>query len=165
MRNPGKTFEDDFKRSVPKDMYYLRLHDSATGFGQAADVRTTNVRFSLKSPYDAILCQKGRMVCVELKSVGGTSASFGETKNSVIKLRQIRELRKAEKEGSAVSYLVIHFRKYGETYTIRPKDFTSFLKGCKKKSVNRADCKAIGRLLPERSLRVHKRYDLSVLFS
>jgi recombination protein U len=160
MRNPGKTFEDDFKRSVPKDMYYLRLHDSATGFGS-----TTNVRFSLKSPYDAILCQKGQMVCVELKSVGGTSASFGETKNSVIKLRQIRELWKAEKEGSAISYLVIHFRKYGETYAIRPKDFTSFLKGCKKKSVNRADCKGMGRLLPERSLRVHKRYDLSVLFS
>lgn len=161
MRNPGKIFEDDFKRSVPKDMYYLRLHDSATGFYPESG----QVRFSLKSPYDAILCKKGRMVCVELKSVGGTSASFGETKNSVIKLRQIRELRKAEKEGSAVSYLVIHFRKYGETYAIRPKDFSSFLKGCKKKSVNRADCKGMGRLLPERSLRVHKRYDLSVLFS
>lgn len=52
-RNAGKVFEDDFKASVPDDVYFVRLHDAALGF----DVKHSTQRFSLKSPYDAILCK------------------------------------------------------------------------------------------------------------
>lgn len=174
MRNIGKLFEEDFKHSA-NGMYYLRLHDSATGFdfqnqGNDHSVRTRNgssgrtLRFSIKSPYDAVLCKNGQMCCVELKSVGGTSASFGDKDNNVIKLRQVKALLKAETDGHALSYLVIHFRKYGETYAIRPTTFLIFTKLCHKKSINRDDAKEIGKRIPERKLKVHYRYDLTVLF-
>lgn len=161
MRNIGKFFEEDFKHSA-NGMYYLRLHDSATGFRK--NDNPDGIRFSIKSPYDAILCKNGQMCCVELKSVGGTSASFGDKNNNVIKFRQVRALQKAETEGNALSYLIIHFRKYGETYAIRPTTFLTFTRLCHKKSINRNDARDIGRRIPERKLRVRKRYDLDSLF-
>lgn len=167
MKNIGKFFEEDFKHSA-NGMYYLRLHDSATGFDFSANDqendRSGRVRFSIKSPYDAVLCKNGQMCCVELKSVGGTSASFGDDRNNVIKLRQVKALLKAETDGHALSYLIIHFRKYGETYAIRPATFLIFTKLCHKKSINRNDAKEIGKRIPERKLKVHYRYDLTVLF-
>lgn len=163
MRNIGKLFEEDFKHSA-NGMYYLRLHDSATGFDFQNQENDHRVRFSIKSPYDAVLCKNGQMCCVELKSVGGTSASFGDKDNNVIKLRQVKSLLKAETDGHALSYLVIHFRKYGETYAIRPTTFLIFTKLCHKKSINRDDAKEIGKRIPERKLKVHYRYDLTVLF-
>ncbi len=71
-KNPGKVFEDEFRDSVPKDAYFLRLHDSATGF----DVEKSAQRFSPKSPYDCIICREGQMWCFELKSTKGPSIQF-----------------------------------------------------------------------------------------
>lgn len=69
--NEGKRFENNFKKSVPKDAYYLRLHDSSIGF----DIENSTQRFALKSPFDCLLYRKGRMYCLELKTVkdGGIS--------------------------------------------------------------------------------------------
>ena len=55
--NAGKRFEQDFKASVPADVYYLRLHDSAIGF----DIEHSTQRFAIQSPYDVVLCRDSRM--------------------------------------------------------------------------------------------------------
>lgn len=157
MRNPGKLFEDDFKASVPKNTYYLRLHDSATGFSHPTDDR---VRFSMKSPYDAILCQNGQMICVELKSISTVSASFVGS-SPRIKIRQVKELQKAKKEGGARSYLVINFRKFHETYAIDPDDFLTWVSTCGRKSISITTARMLGIHLPEQKKRVRYRYDLT----
>lgn len=161
--NIGKSFEDDFKQSVPKDCYYLRLHDSATGFLNQEEKKT--VRFSLKSPYDVILCKDGKMTAVELKTVGGCSASFGTKSSDTIKLRQIEELLKAKEQGRAKAFLVIHFRRYGETYAIDPETFLKWTETCHRKSFPISAARTLGIRLPERKLKVHFRYDLTPLIS
>ena len=160
MRNQGKLFEDDFKASVPDNVYYPRLHDSATGFTDPTTEHTKEIRFSLKSPYDAILCTEGRMIAVELKSIGTTSASF-LGKSPCIKLRQVEELQKAKHFGGARAYLVVNFRKYEETYAIDPDAFLDWTKDCNRKSLPVAAARELGIRLPERNLKVHRRYFLA----
>lgn len=155
--NPGKQFEDDFKKSVPKEVYYLRLHDSAIGF----DIENSTQRFALQSPYDVVLCNKGRMYALELKSTKDKSFSFSG-KTPKIKPRQVDELIKAE-NSNAIAGLVLNFREQVETYFIKASEFKNFMEMSSKKSINIAEVRKIGTLLPCRKLQVHYRYDLDVL--
>lgn len=156
-KNPGKVFEDDFKASVPKDVYFLRLHDSALGF----DVDHSTQRFSLKSPYDSILCKNGQMYAFELKSHKGKTLGFCG-KNAPIKRRQIENLVKAGDSG-AVAGIIINFRDYEETYYIDAKTFFGFMDTCGKKSVNIEDARTMGIRIPEHRKITHSTYDLDVI--
>lgn len=156
--NPGKQFEEDFKKSIPADTYYLRLHDSSIGF----DVEHSTQRFALKSPYDIVLCRNGQMYSLEQKSNKEKSMSFGDNKNARIKTAQVQNLLKAEQAG-AVAGLVLNFRTYEQTYFVKASDFDMFMRTSGKKSINMADASRIGVLIPCRRLKVHYRYDISVI--
>lgn len=158
MLNPGKQFEEDFKKSVPPDVYYLRLHDSSIGF----DIENSTQRFALKSPYDVVLCKNGQMYAIEQKSNKEKSMSFGDGKSARIKTAQVDNLIKAELAG-AIAGLVLNFRTYEETYFIKASIFKEFMATCGKKSINIDDSRRIGILLPSRKLKLHSRYDLEPL--
>jgi recombination protein U len=164
MKNQGKLFEEDFKASVPKNVYYLRLHDPATSFlSNQTDSDHKTMRFSLKNPYDAVLCKNGQMYCVELKTVGGASASFfGKT--PVIKVRQVESLLSAKQKGGARAYLVIRFRRFQETYAIEPERFLAWMCQTNRKSLPISTARSIGIRLPEKKRRTRFRFDLSPLF-
>ena len=155
--NPGKQFEENFKKSVPEDTYYLRLPDSSIGF----DIEHSTQRFALKSPYDAILYRRGRMYCLELKSVGKGAISY-EGSSPKIKEHQIQELIKAAQYG-IVSGLVCNFRNTENTYFLPIANFEFLRCKSKKKSFNENDIKGLSVLIPHRKLRVNYRYDLTVL--
>jgi len=165
MKNVGKQFEDDFKASIPSKVYHLKIPDAAGSFpyAQNDDVQDNNaqpmLRFSLKSPYDFILCQNGHMYALETKSSGTSSFSF-EGKSCNIKMWQVENLMKA-KESGATAGLVLNFRKYGETYFVDAGDFYKAAHSVPKKSLNINEIRPIGILLPERKLKVHYRYDLN----
>ncbi len=154
-QNPGKIFEEDFKNSVPKTAYYLRLHDSAIGF----DIEKSTQRFSLQSPYDCIICNHGQMWCFELKSTKEAYIAF-KGKTPKIKIRQINELIKAKTAG-AKSYLVINFRTYEKTFLIDPDDFMDFVDNTDKKSINIDEAEKIGIPLKSEKKRVRDRYDIT----
>lgn len=155
--NPGKQFEEDFKKSIPDDTYYLRLHDSSIGF----DIENSTQRFALKSPYDCLLYRKGKLYCLELKSVqkGGISYAGGNPK---IKEHQIKELIKAAQFG-IISGFICNFRDTGSTYFLPVAQFEFLRQTNTKKSFNEKDIKGIAIEIPHRKLRVNYRYDLSVL--
>ena len=46
--NIGKKFENNWKASMPNDIFYYRLKDQAQSFGGAS-----KLRFSLKNPCDS----------------------------------------------------------------------------------------------------------------
>lgn len=153
--NAGKVFEADFKASIPKDTYYLRLHDSASGFQRE---NNGPVRFALRSPYDAVLCRGGKMYAIELKTHRGTSVSFsGGT--PAIKDWQITELEKAEAAGAEAG-IVINFREKGHTVYIRASVFRHYMETAGRKSINVTDALKIGTEIQGHLLRTHYRYDL-----
>ena len=157
--NEGKRFEADFKASVPKDVYYLRLHDSTGAF----DVEHSQQRFALRSPYDVVLCRDGIMYCFELKTNGGKSMSFSGA-SPRIKQRQVDELLKAEAAG-AVAGLILNFRSTGETFFIHASDFKRFTESTARKSISIYDARKIGYFIPRRKLRVNYRYMLDTVLA
>ena len=156
--NQGKKFEQDFKNSVPGDVYYLRLHDSANGFDVEEMKEHTNQRFAAKSPYDVILCKDGKMMALELKSTGGSSV--GNITSS-----QEKELKKAGDKGVFAGF-VLNFRKTERTYFVPIKEYMELKEETKKKSINEKDISRIPHVvLPGKKLKVNYRYDLSELLA
>lgn len=144
-KNVGKKFEDNWKASVPDDVYFLRLHDSANSFNQDS----SKLRFSMKSPYDCQLFDgKSRtLYCLELKSAAGKSMSFernkGENKTANIKFHQIESLTKASQYDGIQAGFVMNFRFEDKdteiTYFQSIIDFNRMIKNIDKKSFNIID--------------------------
>lgn len=152
--NIGKVFEENFKKSVPEDTYYLRLHDSSIGF----DIENSTQRFALKSPYDCILFRNGRMYCLELKSVKKGSISYVGS-GPMIKDNQIKELIRASQYGCNAGF-ILNFRDTENTYYLPIAHFEFIRQQSSKKSMNENDVKQVSVLLPSRKLKVNYRYDL-----
>ena len=161
MANGGKQFEADFKDSIPKDVYCLRLTDSAIGF----DVAASTQRFAPKSPYDYVLYKKPMMYALELKSIGTTALSF-EGKTPTIKPHQLKNLRKAALH--CVAGFIINFRKSNNTYFLSIQAFDEITNYGMfgKKSISELDIVKSGKavIIPSRIKKVRSSYDLSELF-
>jgi penicillin-binding protein-related factor A (putative recombinase) len=157
--NAGKRFEADFRMSVPEGIYCKKLADAAIGF----DVAGSTQRFSPPSPFDFLLCRKGRMYALELKTTKESSFSYyGESAN--IKERQVEELLKAEMAG-AVAGFVLNFRTAEMTFLIPASVLKLFMETSGKKSINGMEVKKLGVMIPGKKLRVNYRYDLSALWA
>ena len=157
--NYGKLFENDIKKSVPDDFYYLRLKDSA-GFGSSSD---KNVRFTSHNPFDALLQGLWTLFTLELKSSEGTSFSFSQEpkKSAMIKYHQIIGLQEAGKHKGVVSGFLLNFRKTKHTYFLYIQDFIRFQDATDKKSLNEADVILNGGIIiDQRLLKTNYRYDI-----
>lgn len=154
MSNVGKTFEQQFKNSIPKGCYYLRLHDSALGF----DIKNSTQRFSLQSPFDCVLYYNSTMYTLELKSTKGTSFSF-DGASQMIKKHQIKELR-LSKTYDIISGFILNFRTTNHTYFLDIKDFDELISNLNKKSFNEKDIKDIAFLIEQKQLKVNNRFNL-----
>ena len=153
-RNAGKVFEDDFKASIPEEVYFLRLHDSSIGF----DIEHSTQRFSLKSPFDTILCYEGQMYAFELKSHRGKIISFHGSRAPIKRIQVVR-LTEASAAG-AIAGMILNFRDYEETYFIQADEFLHFMDTCGKKSVNLSDAREMGIRIPEQKKITHSSYDI-----
>ena len=145
--NEGKQFEKDFKASVLDSQFYLRLNDGG-GWSDAE-----NTRFTAKNLCDCVLFSKGTLYLAELKSHTGKSVPASC-------LKQVDPLCKIDMD-KVVPCFVVNFRDYSETYLIganRVKEELAI-----RKSLSLDTCRKLGTMIPQKKLRVHWRYDLSVL--
>lgn len=137
MKNGGKKFEQQWKDSVPENVFYLRIKDSASSF--ASDSSAT--RFTLCSPYDCIIFYNGTLYPMELKHSVKKSLSIQRenTNNSAqIKKHQIDGLTSASKKEGVFAGFVIDFEDE-ECYWISIENFNKFLVESDKKSINKSD--------------------------
>lgn len=159
--NVGKSFEKDFKDSVPAEFFYLRLKDS-TGFAQ----KNENLRFTPSNPCDALLHALGTLFMFEMKSSIGTSFSFAREpkKTAMIKFNQIKELVKASAYEGVIPCFIFNFRKTDKTYLLYATDLKRFIDSTNKQSINEADMIALGAILiKHKKLISHNRYDIGDL--
>ena len=123
--NEGKIFESNFRKSVPSDIFYLRLKDSATSFGQDS----VATRFTLRNPYDILMFNGINLFCFELKSTSGTSFSIQFDKkdtSKMIKRHQIDGLTDAQRYDKVTAGFVFDFRN-SKTWFMGIDNFNSFL--------------------------------------
>ncbi len=165
--NAGKEFEKQFKESCPSDVYFLRLHDSAIGFGSNRQAGG----FAVKSPYDCIMIKVPKVYALELKSTKENTMSYEKPEqtskgNKVIKLHQIIELRKAASKGLTAGF-ILNFRKSNHTYFLPIQEFDkiTYQGMTSKASISELDvAESDALLIPQRLKKVKYAYDLSVLF-
>lgn len=135
-KNIGKVFEENWKKSIPKNVWYYRPPDSAQSFGN-----TTNLRFSAKSPCDCFMFNGEVLYTLELKSVGTTSISFEKTKEDkgVIHKHQIDKLLEFSTYKNIISGFLLDFRLSDKTYFCMIEEFVNMINRLGKKSFNESD--------------------------
>lgn len=158
-KNIGKVFEENFKKSVPNDIWYYRPPDSAQSFGS-----NSNLRFSAKSPCDCFMFDGEKLYTLELKSVGTASISFERSKEDkgVIHKHQIDKLIEFSKYKNIISGFLFDFRLSEKTYFCTIEEFVNMINHLDKKSFNEKDlfewCKPIE--IEKKKLKVNYRYDI-----
>lgn len=157
IKNAGKKFEEDFKKSIPNDVYYERLKDST---GAWFNQDNENVRFTSKQPYDAFIFKSPFLFTLELKSTISTSFSFtGKSPN--IKDHQINSLLKSHEYENIISGFIFNFRRNNDTYFLRINNFLNFKNNTTKCSLNLNDIIINdGVKIQARLLRTRYRYDV-----
>lgn len=160
--NIGKRFESNFRNSVPDNVLYYRLKDSAQSFGC-----TSNLRFSLKNPCDCFLYQSPTLLALEMKSVATSSISFERSKDDkgVIHYHQIEGLRKFAKHKDVIAGFLLNFRHKNGTevcYFLHIKDFDFMISDIHKKSFNETDLQGHNPIIIESEIKkVNYRYNVS----
>ena len=148
MKNKGKIFEEDWKKSNPENSFLVRLHDSPQVFNQSDLTKFTVENMCDYISFDTTGC---KLYCMELKSTCQKAMSFqtdeNDRSNKMIKWHQIKSLRKAGAYRNIVSGFVLNFRcfeddktKYFQTtYFMKIDDFDKMIQTCDKKSFNLID--------------------------
>lgn len=153
-------FEQNWKNSVPNNIFYYRPPDSAQSFGT-----NQNLRFSAKSPCDCFMFTGDFLYTLELKSVGTKSISFERQKSDkgVIHRHQINSLDKFNSYQNVISGFIFDFRLSGSTYFCSISDFLDMISNLDKKSFNENDlfewCKPFE--IQKKKLKVNYRYDIN----
>jgi recombination protein U len=145
--NAGKQFENDFKASILDDQFFLRLPDGG-GWSNAE-----NTRFTPSNLCDCILFTGKILYLLELKSHKGKSIPASALKQ-VEPLASINTLR-------TIPAFLCNFRDVGETWLVGAETVRAELET--RKSLSIQTCREYGLHIPQKKLRVHWRYDLSVL--
>lgn len=155
----GKQLEQNWKLSVPDNIFYYRPPDQAQAFGV-----NNNLRFSAKSPCDCFMYNGEVLYTLELKSVGTKSISFEKEKTDkgVIHKHQIDNLVKFSKYKNVVSGFILDFRLSEKTYFIMIDEFIDMINHLDKKSFNENNlfewCNPIE--IQKKKLKVNWRYDI-----
>ena len=163
--NTGKIFERNFKASVPREFYFLRLNDPAVGFTGG------NSAFAPSNPFDCLIYTGRNLHCLELKSKNGALTYWredfetdGKKHTFEIKKHQLNGLAKAAGFPNVFAGLVMNFRNKDETWYVPIADFLSYTAELPKKSVNAEDAAKMGGvLIPVKKLKVNERYDVQWL--
>lgn len=124
MKSSGKSFEQDFKQSIPQDIFYLRLKDS----GGWSKSETT--RFSSFNIADCLVYDGENLFVLELKSHQGRSLPL-----SCIRAKQLEGLIDAGNFLNIVSGIVVNFRDVEQTYFLDALDLKKFIDTSDRKSI------------------------------
>ena len=147
--NTGKQFEQDFKKSVPEDVFFYRFRD-----GTAAWDSGENTRFQQSNMCDCMIFD-GVLYLLELKSHKGKSLPFKK-----IRKNQVEELSKANTYSKVVAGFIVNFRDVDKTYFATAPKVEYFMTHEERKSIPIAWFEENGTLITQRRLKVHYRYGI-----
>lgn len=148
--NSGKRFEQCFRKSVPKNIFYYRLKDSNNTWSNGDKTRFTNTNIC-----DSIMFDGFYLYMLELKSTKGKSLPY-----SNIREHQINDLLWCDTFNNIISGLVIEFSDYNECYFIEISRFKVFKDSSDRKSLPIDFCKKKGIKIDVEKLKVNKKYNI-----
>lgn len=123
--NSGKRFEQNWKNSIPKDIFYYRFRDGSSSWGG-----NDKVRFQQTNICDCLMFDGDYLYLLELKSTKGKSLPFNN-----IKKHQIDDLLWASEYANTICGLVVEFSDLTECYFIEIGRFKAFYDSTNRKSI------------------------------
>ena len=151
MKTSGKRFEDNWKKSVPSDIFYYRLRDGSSSWGG-----NDKVRFQQTNICDAIMFDGHVLFTLELKSTKGKSLPY-----SNIKSHQIEDLMWCNQFQHVISGFVIEFSDLDECYYLDIVDFNFFKKNNDRKSIPIEFCRRNGFKINVKKKKINRSFDIS----
>lgn len=173
MVNEGKKFEKDFKDSIPENVWFYKLRDSASGYqgGEKARFTPSNIcDFQL---------YHNKLFLLELKSTKEKSLSIGDIRKAlyekkdsegkkikyntgVVKTNQVEGMRDAVLTNSnIIAGFVVNFRRTNETFFLHINDFINFIDYNDRKSIPIEYFYEKGFLIHQKIKRVRWRYAIA----
>lgn len=132
MKNLGKIFEQNFRKSVPINdkTFYYRLKDSASSYYGGNE----NLRFSQNNIADAFMFYVGDMFSylfiLEFKNHKGKSLPI-----NCIRDNQLKEMTEASKKTGVRPILIVFFSDIEKCYALDIEDVDNFIKSNDRKSI------------------------------
>lgn len=158
--NEGKIFEKYWRLSVPKDVFFYRFIDGTSSWSQekCPKCKTAipkSTRFQLKNICDCFIVSKGKVMFIELKTIGLASFPFSNISDS-----QITKLQNAVIFTGVKAGIVVNFRKYNETYYMSIELFNLLKSQTVAKSVPISDFRKHAILIKQIQKNVYWYYDI-----
>lgn len=154
MKNEGKKFEEDIKKSVPDYAWIYRLKDGSANIGTSSINKNSKVRFQCYNISDFLLMGKEYLIILELKSHKGKSIPF-----SCIRNTQITEMEKIHHK-KIKCYFLFNFSELSETYAIDSHKIAEYMKTSNRKSFAYDWCVQNGISITSKKKRTRFTYDL-----
>ena len=151
--NSGKRFENNFKESVPKGVFFYRFRDGTSSWDS-----NESTRFQASNICDCMIFN-GSLFLLELKNHKGKSIPF-----TCIRENQINELVKAQHCGVKAGF-VFNFQDLEEAYFIDAYTINDYMVDNERKSFPYIWCEQMGVKLENKKLRTNYRYDLNKMLS
>jgi len=120
----GKRFENNFKGSVPKEVFYYRFKDGSASWGG-----NESVRFQSSNICDCMIYANGSLCLLELKSHKGKSLPF-----SAVRDNQLEELMGAYDKG-VLAGLLVEFSDVKRVFWLDISIYNDYTKDSDRKSV------------------------------
>ena len=124
MTNLGKRFEENWRKSVPNDVFYYRFRDSGSTYYGG----NQNLRFSASNIADCLLYDsttKELSLC-ELKNHKGKSIPLSCIASNKTKEKQISDLVEAHQFDGVSSYIIVFFSDVERCFALSIDKFLSF---------------------------------------
>ena len=150
MKNTGKKFEEDIKKSIDDTAFLYRLRDSG-GSWQGGN----KSRFTPSNICDYILFKSPKMYLLELKSHKGKSIPY----TAIKQLDKLLEVSNRKLENLGV-YLLLNFADLEETYLIEVESVASIRDSKTRKSLSIEDVREYGYKVEQVKKKVRYRYKL-----
>lgn len=148
--NSGKRFEQNWKNSIPKDIFYYRLRDGSSSWGG-----NENVRFQVENICDSIMFDGNYLYTLELKSTKGKSLPFNN-----IKKHQIEDLLWCSSYPNVIAGILIEFSELNECYFIEISQFKTFYDITNRKSLPLQFCRENGIKIGVEKKKINSRFDI-----
>lgn len=148
--NSGKRFEQNWKKSIPKDIFYYRFRDGSSSWGG-----NDKVRFQQTNICDCLMFDGDYLYLLELKSTKGKSLPFNN-----IKKHQIDDLLWASEYANTICGLVVEFSELSECYFIEISQFKTFYDTTNRKSLPLQFCRENGIKIGVEKKKINSRFDI-----
>ena len=156
MKNEGKRFEEDFKKSVPEKYFIYRFKDGTANF---KGTKNENVRFQAHNICDFQVVAENKVFLLELKSYNGVSIPL-----SGIRKTQLEEMLKASKYKSIEPYFMFNFRPLQKVYAVKVENVQEFIEKAERKSIPVKWCIENGVEIDGIKKKVRFKYNLESFF-